>query len=56
VYVSILLNNLNSRFKDFIYRTVTTIKEIPDFKDVVKMLYKEERLNKRENTTQAIAA
>jgi len=56
VYVSILLNNLNSRFKDFAHRTVTTMKEVPDFEDVVKMLYKEERLNKRENTTQAMAA
>ncbi len=32
------------------------MKEVPDFEDVVKMLYKEERLNKRENTTQAMAA
>ena len=50
MYVSILLNNLNSRFKDFVYRTVTIIKEVPNFKKVVKILYKEERLNKREIT------
>ncbi|KAK3170194.1 hypothetical protein OEA41_009580 [Lepraria neglecta] len=56
ILVSTLLNNLDNKYTDFVHRIVLTATREPDFEEVVKLLYKEDRLAKREVISTAIAA
>ena len=44
ILVTLLLNNLDSKFKDFVYRLITRLDELPDFDEIVTILYEEDRL------------
>ena len=56
ILISTLLNNLDEKYTDFVYRIVLTATGEPDFKEVVKLLYKEDRLAKREVMSTAMVA
>ena len=48
ILVTMLLNNLNEKFKEFVYRLLVYMKnKILDFNEIVALLYKEERLLKK---------
>ena len=43
-----LLNNLNEKFKEFVYRLLVHMKDkTPEFDEIVALLYKKERLLKK---------
>ena len=44
ILIALLLNNLNSKFKDFVYRLITRLDELPDFNEIVIILHEEDRL------------
>ena len=54
--VSILINNLEGRYKGFVHRMITSVKELPSFGNVVPVLLEEERLVKRDNKEHAMSA
>jgi len=56
LYVSILLYNLDDKYKEFVYRTTTTLakKTDSDFEILAAQLQKEERLSKKENKASSI--
>ncbi len=58
MFVLVLLNNLNGKFKEFTYRVITSLTPSKDleFNDIIAKLHEEERLSKRDNTARAIAA
>lgn len=56
VIVSVLLNNLEGKFKDFVHRTVTALPITPDLEVLISTLYEEERLSKRDQSSSAMAA
>ena len=56
ILVSILLNNLDDKYIDFVHRIVVKATGEPDFEEVVKLLYKEDRQAKREVVSTAMAA
>ena len=56
ILVSLLLNNLDIKYKDFVHRTITSLNEVPDFDKIVTLLHEEERLLKRDTKEQAMAA
>ena len=56
ILVALLLNNLDSKFKDFVHRLITRLDELPDFDEIVTILHEEDRLQKRDNKDQAMAA
>ena len=48
ILVTMLLNNLNRKFKEFVYRLFVYIKnKTPEFNEIVALLYEEERLLKK---------
>ncbi|CAF9916357.1 hypothetical protein IMSHALPRED_003053 [Imshaugia aleurites] len=55
ILVSLLLNNLGIKYKDFVHRQLTQSIDPPDFDKVVTLLHEEDRL-KRDNKEQAMAA
>ena len=56
ILIALLLNNLNGKYKDFIYRLIIQLDDIPNFNKIVTLLYKEERLLKRDTKEIAIIA
>lgn len=54
--MSLLLNNLNTKYKDFVHRQLTTLDDVPDFDKILTLLHGEDRLLKRDNKEQAMAA
>ena len=56
ILVWILLNNLDGKFRDFVHRLLTTLDELPNFDKIVTTLHEEDRLLKRDNKDQAMAA
>ena len=46
ILVSILLNNLDVKYKEFVHRLVTQLDGIPDFDRTVTLLLREDRLQK----------
>ncbi|KAK3171942.1 hypothetical protein OEA41_004026 [Lepraria neglecta] len=56
ILILTLLNNLDEKYTDFVHRIVLTATGEPDFKEVVKLLYKEDRLAKREVISTAMVA
>ena len=56
VIISVLLNNLNRKFKEFIYYIIISLTKEPDFEEIITILYKEERLSKRDQTISTLAA
>ena len=56
ILVSLLLNNLDIKYKNFVHRTITSLNEVPDFDKIVTLLHEEERLLKRDTKEQAMAA
>ena len=38
ILVALLLNNLDSKFKDFVHRLVTQLDDVPDFDRIVTLL------------------
>ena len=50
ILVSIFLNSLEGRFKDFIYRIVIILILTPDIEKLLSVLIKKERLIKREES------
>ena len=55
ILVSLLLNNLDTKYKDFVHRQLTTLDDLPDFDKIVSLLHEEERLLKRDNRDSAMA-
>ena len=43
----VLLNNLDSKYKNFVYRILTQLNDVSDFNKFVTLLYEEDRLFKR---------
>ena len=56
ILIILLLNNLNEKYKDFIYRLIIQLDDIPNFNKIVTLLYKEKRLLKRDTKEIAIIA
>lgn len=56
ILVILLLNNLDSKYKDFVHRLVTQLDNMPDFDKIVTLLHEEDRLLKRDVKEQAITA
>lgn len=56
ILVSILLNNLDGKYKDFVYRLLTTLEDVPEFDKIVIFLHEEDRLFKRDNKEFAMVA
>lgn len=56
ILVALLLNNLDSKYKDFVHRQVVSLDEMPDFDKIVTLLHEEDRLLKKDNKEQAMAA
>lgn len=56
ILVALLLNNLNSKYKDFVHRLVTQLDNILDFDKIVTLLHEEDRLLKRDIKKQAMIA
>ena len=56
VVVSVLLNNLDRKFKEFTHRIIVSLTKEPDFEEIITILYEEERLSKRDQTASALAA
>ena len=55
ILVTMLLNNLDGKFKEFVHRLLVHIKDkIPDFDEIVALLYKKERLLKKNTKKQAL--
>ena len=56
LYVLILLYSLDDKYKEFVYRTITTLakKTNLDFKILAAQLQEEERLSKKENNASSI--
>ena len=52
ILVTLLLNNLDSNFKDFVHRLVTQLDDLPDFDKIVTLLHEEDRLLKRDHKKQ----
>ena len=49
ILISILLNNLDGKFRDFVHRLLTTLDNLSNFDKIVIILYEEDRLLKRDN-------
>ena len=43
----LLLNNLNNKYKDFVYRMFTQLNEVLNFNKFITFLYKKDRFLKR---------
>ena len=56
ILVALLLNNLGTKFKDFLHRLVTQFDDVPDFDRIVTLLHVEERLIERYNKESATTA
>ena len=56
ILVALLLNNLDSKYKDFVHRLVTSLDDVPNFDKIVTLLHEEDRLQKRDNKESAMAA
>ena len=56
ILVALLLNNLDAKYKDFAHRLITQLGNLPDFDQIVNYLHEEDRLLKRDNKDQAMAA
>lgn len=56
ILVTLLLKNLDGKYKDFVHRLVTQLDDTPDFDKIVTCLYEEDRRLKRDNKDQAMAA
>ena len=50
-----LLNNLDSKYKLFVYRIIISLDNVSNFNKIVVLLHEEERLLKRDNKKIAIA-
>ena len=50
-----LLDNLNNKYKLFVYRIIISLDDVSNFNKIVALLYEEERLLKRDNKKIAIA-
>ena len=48
ILISLLLNNLDIKYKNFVHRIITSLNEVLDFDKIVTLLYEEERLLKRD--------
>ena len=48
ILITLLLNNLDSKYKDFVYRLITQLDDMPDFNKIVTLLHEEDRLLKRD--------
>ena len=44
----VLLNNLNSKYKDFVYRILTQLNDVLNFDKFVTLFYKKNRLFKKD--------
>ena len=56
ILVSLLLNNLDIKYKNFVHRTITSLNEVLDFDKIVTLLHKKERLLKRDIKEQVMIA
>ena len=56
ILITLLLNNLNGKYKDFIYHLITQLNDMPNFNKIVTLLHKKERLLKRDIKEIAIIA
>ena len=56
ILVAFLLNNLDSKYKEFVHRLVTQLDDIPNSDKTVTLLHQEDRLQKRDLKEQAMAA
>ena len=56
ILAALLLNNLDGKYKDFVYCLVTQLDDLPDFDKIVTLLHEEDCLLKRDNKEQAMAA
>ena len=56
ILVALLLNNLDTKYKDFIHRLVTQLDDIPNFNKIVTLLHEEDRLLRKDVKEQAMAA
>lgn len=56
ILVSILLNNLYVKYKKYVHCLVTQLDDMPDSDRIVTLLHEEERLQKRHQKEQALAA
>ena len=56
ILIILLLNNLNRKYKDFIYRLMIQLDDIPNFNKIVTLLYKKKQLLKRNIKEIAIIA
>ena len=56
ILVALLLNNLDSKYKDFVHRLLVQLDDTPDFDKIVSLLHEEDRLLKRDIKEQAMAA
>ena len=55
ILVTMLLNNLDGKFKEFVHRLLVHMKDkTPDFDEIVALLYDEERLLKKDTKDQAL--
>lgn len=49
ILVALLLNNLDSKYKDFVHRLITSLDDVLNFDKIVTLLDEEDRLLKRDN-------
>ena len=56
ILVSILLKNLDPKYKEFVHRLVTQLDDNPDFDRIVTLLREKDRLQKRDHKEQPMAA
>ena len=55
ILVTMLLNNLDGKFKEFVHRLLVHMKDkTPEFDEIVALLYEEERLLKKDTKEQAL--
>ena len=48
ILVSLLLNNLDIKYKNFVHRIITSLNEVLDFDKIITLLHEKERLLKRD--------
>ena len=47
ILIFVLLNNLNNKYKNFIYRILTQLNDVLNFNKFITLFYKEDRFFKR---------
>ena len=48
ILMFVLLNNLNSKYKNFVYRMLTQLNNVSDFDKLITLFHEEDRLLKRD--------